>query len=194
MCVGIGGSGAYPAQRSLARRRVILSRRVIAYYDLIRGSGPLSSAVLFGRRRVFAALAKAQSVPAFVCMSFLPCRLPYPGGWTELTVGALPSTLAFALLSEAWHPQFFRAEVGSRAVSLSGLQSSLYAAARRVARPSPTRTFTFELSCHGSPCWHVEYNYAGKQSIPATGLSPAGHAALQAARQNWRVEQRRAYV
>ena len=32
--------------------------------------------------------------------------------------------------------------------------------------------------------WHVEYNYAGKQSIPAAGLPPAGHAALWAARQN----------
>ncbi len=72
-------------------------------------------------------------------------------------------------------------KVGSRGV-LSGLQSSLYAAARIVARPSPTRTFTFELSSHGSPQWNVEYNYTGKPSIPVAGLSPAGHAALRAAR------------
>ena len=41
--------------------------------------------------------------------------------------------------------------------------------------------FTFELSSHESPHWNVEYNYAGKQPIPAAGLSPAGHAALWAA-------------
>jgi hypothetical protein len=43
------------------------------------------------------------------------------------------------------------------------LQSSLDAAARRVARPSSTRAFTFELSFHESPQKNVEYNYAGHQ-------------------------------
>jgi hypothetical protein len=43
------------------------------------------------------------------------------------------------------------------------------------------RTFTFELSSPESPPGDVEYNYAGKQSIPAAGLAPAGHAALWAA-------------
>lgn len=61
------------------------------------------------------------------------------------------------------------------------LQSSLYAAARSFAGPSPTRAFTFELSPRGSPHRSVEYNYAGKQPIPAAGLTPAGHAALWAA-------------
>jgi len=61
------------------------------------------------------------------------------------------------------------------------LQSSLNAAARSFAGPSPTRAFTFELSPRGSPQRSVEYNYAGKQPIPAAGLAPAGHAALWAA-------------
>ena len=43
-----------PVQRPLARRRVILSRRVIAYYGLIRASGPLPPVFLFGIRLVFA--------------------------------------------------------------------------------------------------------------------------------------------
>jgi hypothetical protein len=65
--------------------------------------------------------------------------------------------------------------------SLTRLQSSLNAAARSFASPSPTRAFTFELSPRGSPRRNVEYNYAGKQPIPAAGLPPAGHAALWAA-------------
>ncbi|MEW6234818.1 MAG: hypothetical protein AB1656_05470 [Candidatus Omnitrophota bacterium] len=36
--------GGDPVQRPLARQRVMLSRRVIAYYGLIRASGPLPSA------------------------------------------------------------------------------------------------------------------------------------------------------
>ena len=42
-----------PVQRPLARRRVVLSRRVIAYYGLIRGSGALPAAYVL-RRRAFA--------------------------------------------------------------------------------------------------------------------------------------------
>jgi hypothetical protein len=42
-----------PVQRPLARRRVVLSRRVIAYYGLIRGSGALLAAYVL-RRRAFA--------------------------------------------------------------------------------------------------------------------------------------------
>ena len=42
---------------------------------------------------------------------------------------------------------------------------SLNATARIVACPSPTRTFTFELSFHESPHENVEYDYAAKQSI-----------------------------
>ena len=64
---------------------------------------------------------------------------------------------------------------------LTRLQSSLYAAARSVAGPSPTRACTFELSPRGSPHRDVEYNYVGKQPIPTAGLAPAGHAALWAA-------------
>ena len=53
--------------------------------------------------------------------------------------------------------------------------------ARNVAGPSPARTFTAELSPNESPQLDVDYNHAGKQSIPATGLSPVRYAALWAA-------------
>ena len=49
--------------------------------------------------------------------------------------------------------------------ALTRLRSSLDAAARTVACPSPTRTFTFELSFHESPHQNVEHDYAGKSSI-----------------------------
>ena len=61
------------------------------------------------------------------------------------------------------------------------LHSSLNAAARNLARPSPTRAFTFALSSHESPHWNVEHHYAGKQPIPAVGLTPTGQAAFLAA-------------
>ena len=43
------------------------------------------------------------------------------------------------------------------------------------------------LRPHGLPQTDVEYNYTGKRTIPATGLSPVRHAALWAARGRRRV-------
>ncbi|MCF8107179.1 MAG: hypothetical protein K9K64_17015, partial [Desulfohalobiaceae bacterium] len=54
---------------------------------------------------------------------------------------------------------------------------------------SPARTFTAELSPNESPQLDVGYNYAGKQSIPATGLSPVRYAALWAANESTRIEE-----
>jgi hypothetical protein len=68
-----------PVQRPLARHRVVLSRRVIAYYGLIRGSDALPTPYVL-RRRVFASTAEHQRFPNLSCVSFDPCRLPYPGG------------------------------------------------------------------------------------------------------------------
>lgn len=64
------------------------------------------------------------------------------------------------------------------------LQSSFYTTARRLACPTPTRAFTFELAPPESPTESVEYNYTGKQSTPVTGLSPARHTALWAANED----------
>ena len=60
-------------------------------------------------------------------------------------------------------------------------QNFLYDAAHRVACRSPATAFTIKLSPCKSPFHGVDYNYAGTRSIPATGLSPARHAALWAA-------------
>ncbi len=111
------------------------------------------------------------------CPSVLP-SLPRWTGRLLLTV-ASPPLVAFADCVAARRPQiharrFWRGR-------LTRLQSSLHAAARKLAGPSPTRAFTFELAPPQSPARGVEYNYAGKPSIPAAGLTPASHAALWAA-------------
>ena len=51
-----------------------------------------------------------------------------------------------------------------------------------IASPHQQGTFTVELSPAGSPQTSVDYDYAGKQPIPAAGLAPARHTALWAAK------------
>jgi hypothetical protein len=138
-----------PAQRPLARRRVMLSRQVIAYYDLIRGPAalpPISFSLYGGSLPA----AKPQRFPAFLCVSFRPCRLPYPAGRRGFATVPIPSALAFAQHRQARHPALSTQPVSAWS-TLSGLQSSLHAAARAVASPAPVRTFTSELSSHESP-------------------------------------------
>lgn len=126
--------------------------------------------------------AGRERFPTFLRLSVPPCHLPYPG---------VPDGCIWLLLrrppwpSPSWH------RLGSRWPTRSGscvggvtrLQSSLYAAARWIARSSPARAFTPELAPPGSPLEDVGYDYAGKQPTPAAGLSPARHAAPWAASQ-----------
>jgi len=67
-----------PVQRPLARRRVILSRRVIAYYGLIRASDAAPIGLWFSPIGL-CLTAAGQKVPDLSCESFCSCRLPYPG-------------------------------------------------------------------------------------------------------------------
>ena len=91
-----------------------------------------------------------QSFPTFLCVSVPSCHLPYPDGpcgcsrlllhrrrWPLPTLQRLGIRIA--------------TPVGSWVDSVTGLQSSLHATARRFACPSPTRTFTPELPPAGSP-------------------------------------------
>ena len=102
-----------------------------------------------------------------------------PADRVAMTV-VLPPAAAFTHPCGVRHPRCPRKNRFTRG-RVTRQQSSLDAAARSFVGPSPTRTFTFELSFHESPHLNVEYNYAANQSIAATGLSPAGHAALWAA-------------
>jgi len=78
--------------------------------------------------------------------------VPSPGPrWTDrvrLTV-ASPTALVFAILAEARHPRTPRRLVLAWEVSRGCLRFAC-ATARTVASPSPTRTFTTELSACGS--------------------------------------------
>jgi len=49
--------------------------------------------------------AKAQSFPILLCVSFLPCRLPYPGGRAAFDCSS-PPALAFTTFALARHPQY----------------------------------------------------------------------------------------
>jgi hypothetical protein len=160
-------------QRPLAPQRVMLSRRINAYYGLIRGSGSHPSAYALA-----AGPCEGQRFPAFIRMSFLPCRRPYPGGSTGRRCPKA-GRVAFAVIGTSRHPR-------SRASwfvpgGVTRLHRSLYATAWKMACPSPTRAFTSELSSAESPRSDVGYNYAGQQRVPAAGLAPAGPAALRAA-------------
>jgi hypothetical protein len=81
--------------------------------------------------------------------------------WTGRVHSAVASPLvqAFTISVLARHPPL-RARRFPRGC-VSRLQSSPNATARRLARPSPTRTFTLELSPPESPPKDVEYDYAG---------------------------------
>jgi hypothetical protein len=69
-----------PAQRSLAPQRVMLSHRIIAYYDLIRASYPLPPVYVLSGRSLPIGLLRAgdNKVPNLSCLSFpiVPSSVP----------------------------------------------------------------------------------------------------------------------
>jgi hypothetical protein len=129
-------SGNCPVQRPLARQRVILSRRVTAYYGLIRDSTFLPPTYGF-RRRVFASRPnRGGSLLYSACPSVRAvCRTPSDRAVIADSNSARGSLRPFVRVSAS---AAFHAKVGSRVVCLSRLHSSLYATARTVASPAPT--------------------------------------------------------
>jgi len=172
-----------PVQRPLALPRVMLSRRIIAYYGLIRASRPHPLAYFL---RPCGQLRDREGPQFTLCVfSFVPSSVPRRTWRLHSTVPS-PSTIAFAISAVARRP-LIHARWFTRGC-VTRLQSSLYATARRMACPSPARTFTFELSPPESPLWGVEYDYTGIQSSPVAGFSPARHTALWAASRLHRFE------
>jgi hypothetical protein len=74
-------------QRPLARRRVMLSRRVVAYYGLIRASESLPATYGFAAESAAPKENRLevgiQRFPNLLRWTGLACRLPYPGGPEE---------------------------------------------------------------------------------------------------------------
>jgi hypothetical protein len=114
----------------------------------------------------------------FVC-SYVPSLKPRWTGRLHMAV-ASPTALAFANSSMARHPHD-HARWFSRG-SCNEANRFTCVAARTIASPHQQGTFTVELSPGGSPHPDVDYDYAGKQPIPAAGLAPARHTAVWAAR------------
>ena len=157
----------------------MLSRRVIAYYGLIRDSEFLPATYDF---------AAGPAAPKEIGLRWEFRGSPiYSAGLCSHAASLTPvarrlqmtvassSVLAFAPLLRVRRPHWsFRGcRVHSELIALM-LRSASWLALL-------SRTFTFELSLAGSPRANVEYDYVGKQSIPTTGLSPASPTALWAA-------------
>jgi hypothetical protein len=172
-----------PVQRPLALQEVMLSSRVIAYYDLIRNSRPLPPiyGLYDGSLPYGPVWAGIERLPNLLRMSLpiVPSSVPR---WTERLPSAIPSpsVLAFAISAQARHPHFHanRFMRGSR--NEAAKFALCYGPVELLALHRQGRLLSsFRLI--ESPQSDVKYNYAGKQPIPAAGLSPARHAALWAA-------------
>ena len=77
---------AYPIQRPLARRRVMLSRQVLAYYGLMSPSRYLPPAYLFrpgGSLSYGLIETDTERFPNLLRVSLPPCHRLYPGSRME---------------------------------------------------------------------------------------------------------------
>jgi hypothetical protein len=181
-------SGAYrqavPTQRSLAHQPVMLSDRVIAYYDLICASQSRPLLYVLWLRTLPDDLLGAgiERVPNLLCLSvlFVPSPVPRRTERLLLTVPS-PLALAFILFARIRHPVSPPSSV-LRWTASRGCKVHLMLRPKEIASPSPTRTFTFELSPPKSPPRSVEYNYAGKSvnSRRRTYRQDRQHYGLQA--------------
>ncbi len=167
-------------QRPLARHRVMLSRRVLAYYGLIRPSESLPATYGFaaGSAAPKEIGLRWESRGSPICSAGLGSRADSHTPVTPKSADDCCFLFGFSL----------HLPVKGSAITLvvSRLQSSLRAYFALMLRPASwlallSRTFTFELSLAESPRTSVEYNYVGKQPIPTTGLSPVSQTALWAA-------------
>ena len=165
---------------ALARHRVMLSRRVIAYYGLMcasripprclwfRGGGCCTKG-----KRLKLLIERVPIYSAGLCSR---CCLPYPGD---------PKSAidCFFLFGISLHPGV----TGSAPHwKFRGCRVHSFPSPQELLRPASwlallSRTFTFELAPTRSPSISVEYDYVDKQSIPTAGLSPASPTALWAA-------------
>jgi hypothetical protein len=93
---------------------------------------------------------------------------------------ASPPVLAFAKSAAARHPLDHAR--GFLRESCDEADRIACATARMIASPHQQGIFTVELAPVESPHTSVDYDYAGKQHIPAGGLAPTRNAALWAAK------------
>ena len=137
-------------QRPLARQRVMLSRRVIAYYGLIRASESLPATYGFAAESAAPKENRLevgiQRFPNLLRWTGLACRLPYPGAPKS-------ANDCYFLFGFSLH---LRVTGSAITLRVSRLQSSLRADFALMLRPASwlallSRTFTFELAQPGHP-------------------------------------------
>lgn len=141
---------APPVQRPLAGQRVMLSRRVIAYYGLIRDSGllPLIYALYSGSLWPDYFPPGDQSFPNLLCVSVAHVPHSVPRWIVRLLMTVTSShILAFATFVLARHPLAPQNRVTVACVTR--LQVSLYATARRACSPCPGQGFYFRAFIPG---------------------------------------------
>ena len=106
-------AGDYPVQRSLAPQRVMLSRRIIAYYSLIRASRPLPPVYGLSSGPLPYGLVWAgnEKVPNLICSSFpiVPSSVP-----------RRPNDCSWLLLHRSLWPSPSSQKVGIRTPTLAG--------------------------------------------------------------------------
>jgi hypothetical protein len=112
-------------------------------------------------------------------LSTVPPSVPRWTGGVPLAVSSSP-VLAFAISAQARHPHAHARRFPRGKCNEAAKFTSCYGPVELIALPRQGRLHS---SFHRieSPQPDVEYIYAGKQSIPAAGLTPARHAALWAA-------------
>jgi hypothetical protein len=167
----------------LAPQKVMLSSRIIAYYGLIRNSRPLPSTyeLYDGSLPYGLVWAGIERLPNLLrtSLSSVPPSVPRRSEWLPLTVPS-PPALAFAKSVLARQPHFHTRRFPCGMCNEAAKFALCYGPEELLALHRQGRLLSsFHLS--KSPYSGVEYNYAGKQPIPAAGLSPARYAALWAA-------------
>jgi hypothetical protein len=168
----------------LARQKVMLSSRVIAYYGLIRNSRPPFHQLMdYMMDLCPTALYGLVSRGSPICSAYLfptvPSPVPRRSGWLPSAIPS-PPVLAFATSAQARQPQPHTRRFSHGKCNVAAKFALCYGPEESLALHRQGRLLSsFRLA--ESPHPDVEYNYAGKQPIPAAGLSPARYAALWAA-------------
>ena len=168
------------------------------YYALIRQSDqlfPISPCPgLYGESLSFKGNPDCPSdLPQFTLrfLIYMPPSIPRQPAPLHLSVSSR-SVSAFAQHVEARHLHLCPRHlplVSQRTAFFTRLQCSLYATACRIVRPTEMAPsafarvwgFYFRAFPYLVTRIRVGYSYLGEQTIPRTGLAPAGNAALWAA-------------
>ena len=161
-----------PVQRPFALPPVVLSGRILRYYDLICASPGFPPIYALDDGPLPLIAQGPGEGPQFnlpICSLRATFRTPADRATASDCCFIALAGLRHGRTGSASRPGLHRFLPGF----LTRLHSSLDAAARRDCSPFTDWAFTFELSPPKSPPRGVEYDYAGKQSIPATGLAPA---------------------